>query len=257
MKRESIMSKSNNKPNPFVTMGITLATVFFNTDKDATNGKRNAMLKAAELASDKDKAKAILESYALQLKEHGYKDTIIATRKNECNTVFKAFNATGISEVNQTALRSHTGHYNDFIVLARSLMPVVVKSSTTPAKPRKLELSDKQLEKSDELINRASAKQLADIVDQASININKIVAPKMAGHQALILINSIASNTLEHCELEEYEKGVFTKLVTESQTALNRLTKAMQDAQTATMNAASETAQHVVTEKQTAVETEK
>jgi hypothetical protein len=232
--KRKTMSKSNKAVNPFVQAGITLAEVFFKADSSANTSKRDAILNASVLASDKDKAKAILDSYVTQLKSHGYSDAIVRVRKSEANTVFKAFNATTISEANQTALKAFEGDYNGFIALARKLLPKTETATAKPAKAKKLELTDKQESKSYELLERASAKQLADIVDTASVQINKLVAPKMAGRHSLILINSIASNALKIDALEEYERGVFQTLFNESDVAIKRLEQASKDAQQAT-----------------------
>lgn len=212
-------------------LGASLAVVFNTSEIQAQTAKRQAILAIAkDHATDNDKVKAILTGYATKLLEFKYSDSVVKVRKSEANTVFKAVAMTSSTGENLKALLSHSGHYNDFIDLARSLAGKVERSSKEPATRKDTVLTDIQVTQVDDKLTKASASQLADFVDTASVQMNKIVAPNMAGMQQLILINSIANNMVNNKDLEDYVISVAQDIADTSQVSIERLRKAMQDA---------------------------
>jgi hypothetical protein len=235
MKKQS----TNKTPEQLSAIGVALALAFVTSETQASVTKREALIECAVEATDKETTKLILSSYAEELTKKGFKDSIIRVRKAEANAVFRAVNA---SAGNMKKLEKFDGNYNDFVAYARNLTPAV-----TNAKPRKTDtettkvikerravsLSEAAVLSVDKAIVKANPSQLSDIVDTASIQLQKVAPPKLASHQSLILINSIAHNILDNTYAEDYEKEVAQKIIDISQEAVDKLTEVLNTTPTA------------------------
>jgi hypothetical protein len=258
--KDLIMKKQSTAKTPeqLNAIGVALALAFVTSETQASVTKREALIECAVEATDKETTKLILTSYAEELTKKGFKDSIIRVRKAEANAVFRAVNA---SAGNMKKLAKFEGNYNDFVAYARNLTPAV-----TNAKPRKTDvveaekvikerrapsLSEAAILSVDKAIVRANPSQLSDIVDTASIQLQKVAPPKLASQQSLILINSIAHKILDNTYAEEEEKEVAQKIVDISQEAIDRLVKVMQDTATVLETTAKPVVKVEVQEEQT------
>jgi hypothetical protein len=229
------MSKANQtKVNPYIKAGTVLALAFINADKSSEGIKREAILTASLLATDKEKADSLLTAYAEAMTKAGYTDSVVRVRKSECNAVFKALQMTEVSEHNYKLLSVEMG-YNKFIETARSLLPAkVVKAKGNEQKGKHTELTEKQAESLEGQLIKASPKQLADIIDTAALRVIQTSEnPRFAIMSSLVTVNSIATNMLTLKEATEYELEVANNLVTVSQQAIDALlaiTKASNEA---------------------------
>jgi hypothetical protein len=236
MKKQS----TNKTPEQLSAIGVALALAFVTSETQASVTKREALIECAVEATDKETTKLILTSYAEELTKKGFKDSIIRVRKAEANAVFRAVNA---SAGNMKKLAKFEGNYNDFVAYARNLTPAV-----TNAKPRKTDvveaekaikerrapsLSEAAVLSVDKAIVKANPSQLSDIVDTASIQMHKVAPPKLASHQSLILINSIAHTIVDNTYAEDYEKEVAQNIITISQEAIDKLTEVLNTTPTA------------------------
>jgi hypothetical protein len=231
-------------PEQLKAIGAELAQAFVTSETQASTTKREALLKCAVEATDKETASVILAAYTAELQAaKSFKDNIIRVRKAEANTVFKAVQA---NAKNLAKLQKSHGNYNDFIALARSLVPVKDKAN----KPRKTDtettkviaerrtpvLSDKAVQTVEVALTKASPMQLSDIVDTAGIQLQKIAPPKLASHQTLVLINSLAHAIANNTYAEDFEKEVAQQIIVISQSAVDKLAQVAQDTVTALEN---------------------
>lgn len=208
-------------------LGVSMANDFNTSEVKANKAKRETLLKVAIAHSDNaEKTKAILDGYATRLTELGYSDSIVRVRKSEANAVFKAVAKTEVSNDNAKQLQAFEGDYNAFITLARSLVGKK-EGSSTPRNRVKTELTENQEKTINESLTKASISQLADIVDTASVQLNKIAAPAIAGLQQLILINSLANNMVNNSQLDDYVIQVAQDIADSSQVSIDRLREAM------------------------------
>jgi hypothetical protein len=210
-------------------IGFTMAAAFANVDALASQTKRETLISGAVEATNKEDADAILTAYAENLEERGFSNSVVRVRKAEANAVFKAAQ---LSAKNLKAIKEFEGAYHELINLARSMLPaktVQVRHIDPTVDRRKGELTEKKMVDLDKLVERASPKQLADVVDTASIQLQKIEAPKMASQKSLILINSIAHAVINNTYADEYEKNVAKQIADISQEAIENLTKVIRE----------------------------
>jgi hypothetical protein len=206
-------------------IGFTMAAAFANVESLASQTKREALITTASQVSTKEEVEAVLTAYAESLEERGFSNSVVRVRKAEANSVFKAVL---LSAKNLKAIRDFDGNYNELIGLARSMLPaktVQVRHTEPTVDRRKGELTDKKLNELDKLVERASPKQLADVVDTAAIQINKLEAPKLASQKTLILIHSLATAVVNNTYAEDYEKQVCASIAQTAQDAIEELTK--------------------------------
>lgn len=209
-------------------VGKAMAQAFVKADNQASETKRKTLLDVAGKYPAEAEVRIILDAYAIELKALSQEDNVIKVRKAEANAVFQAVLKTEVTHDNLEALKAHIGGYASFITLARELKGKVERISSSKER-KSTELTEAQSNVVDINIHKASVNQLADIIDTASTQINKIAAPNMASSQAFILINSIAVNALKNPNLDEAYKAIFEGIADDAQHGVETVRKAMLD----------------------------
>jgi len=226
-------------------LGASIAHDFIKAIVTAEATQKDIILKAAEAhAKNPEHVVAILTGYENGLKSEGVSDSIVRVRKAEFKAVFDAVAKTEASEFNLKTLRNVKGYHN-LIAKARELRGNKTRASSE--KPRKAaeKLTDKQYEKLEETVSKASVSQLMDFADTAINKVHKDAPAELAGYQSLLLIQMAAGQVLKNEKVEDFFKKTAEAVLKIVEPAISQAQEAMK--KTAEMKEQSKNSSQVVT----------
>lgn len=217
-------------------LGVALADSFVQADNKASETKKELFVSLASKYYDKAKYSIVLDSYKAELIKLGMSTNSANVRASEALQVIKAANITEVSNDNLNSLREFKGGYNAFIAYARELVSKASAKAgevkTTKDTKAPVKLTDTQVEKTSDNVEKANVIQLQDFINKAVKQVSvKAESAIIAGKAQYSVISNICNNMLDSDKIDEALKEGAKSILAIAESMILRIEQAEQATQ--------------------------